>query len=65
MVLDRVVKMIGEAEMPAVSAKHKVEWKGPHHKFCVIRLSDSTMLHTGSATRALADDWLRNHEKAQ
>lgn len=64
-VIDRVVKIADSTEIPVVSIKHKVEWKGPHHKFAVIRISDAQMLHSGCKTRGEADDWLRNHEKAQ
>ena len=64
-VLDRIVRIESSSEAPAVSLKHKTEWKGPHHKWVVIRISDSQMLHSGCKTRIEADEWLRNHEKAQ
>lgn len=64
-VIDRVVRIEKSDELPAVSIKHKVEWKGPHHKYAVIRISDSQMLSSGHKTRGEADEWMRNHEKAQ
>lgn len=64
-VVDRVVTIDKAQDLPAVSIKHKVEWNGPHHKFAVIRISDSQMLQSGFTTRGLADEWMRNHEKAQ
>jgi len=62
-VLDRVVKLQFNDEIPSESIKHRVEWKGPHHKFCVIRLSDSQMLHSGEKSKELAFAWMQNHEK--
>lgn len=63
--LDRVLKLDQTPDVPVESAKHKVEWKGPHHKFCVIRIADSAMLQSQFKTKGEANDWLRNHEKAQ
>lgn len=62
-VLDRVVKLEGDMEIPASSMKHKVEWKGPHHKHCVIRISDSQMVSSGHKSRFEAETWMRNHER--
>lgn len=64
-VVDRVVKIEQKLDMPEVSVKHKVEWKGPMHKFGVIRISDSQMLQSGFKTRGEAETWILNHEKAQ
>ena len=61
--LDRIVKLEVSAEAPVESIKHKVEWKGPHHRFVVIRTADSQMLQNGFATRDLAAAWLKDHEK--
>ena len=36
-VLDRVVKIEESREAPLSSQKHKVDWKGPAMKWCVIR----------------------------
>lgn len=61
--LDRIVKLEVSMEVPAESVKHKVEWKGPHHKFVVVRIADSQMLQNGFATRDLAIGWMKDHEK--
>lgn len=63
-VLDRVLKVEQNAEVPEASLKHKVKYNGPHHKFCVIRLSDDEILHKGCKTREEADAWLRTYEKS-
>lgn len=65
MVLDRVLRIENSTEIPSVSIKHKVEWKGPHLKFVVIRIADSQILEKNFRTRIDADEWLRNHEKSQ
>jgi len=62
-VVDRVLKLEGDFT-PAKSVKHKIEWKGPHHRFVVIRLSDSKMLQTGFKSRYDAETWMLQHEKA-
>lgn len=62
-VLDRVVRLVSETSAPVDSIKHKAEWKGPFHKWCVIRTSDSQMVHSGDKTKFEAETWLRNHER--
>lgn len=62
--LDRVIEFKDNADRPESSLKHKVEWKGPHYKFAVIRLADAQMLQSGLKTREEAYAWLRNHENA-
>ena len=47
---------------PPVALEHKVEWKGPHLKFCVIRVSDGSKLQEGFPDRSAAEAWLKNHE---
>jgi len=61
--LDRLVKLEDDQEAPITSIKHKVEWKGPHMKFCVIRLSDSAVLQQGMRDKAMANQWMVEHEK--
>jgi len=51
------------AEVPAGSVKHKVEWKGTHKKWCVIRIADSAMLQEGLQSKELAAEWMNNHER--
>lgn len=62
--LDRVLKVQQNTEAPTESIAHRIEWKGPHHKFGVIRTKDSEMLHSGFVTKDEAAVWLKNHEKA-
>lgn len=48
---------------PSSSVKHFVDWKGPHHKFCVIRSSDSQIVHSGEKDKQVAITWMIEHEK--
>ena len=48
--------------MPAAQ-KHKIEWKGPQHKWCVIRLADSEMIQRELASKEAAGQWLAAYEK--
>lgn len=41
-----------------------VDWKGPHRKFCVIRLSDQEILHDAEQTKAGAHSWLAERIRA-
>jgi len=41
-----------------------VEWKGPHRKFCVVRVSDQEMIHDSEATKEGAYAWLAGRIKA-
>jgi hypothetical protein len=63
--LDRVIEIKENTETPQSSIKHRVEFKGGHVKFCVIRVSDSKILQESFKTREEADSWLRAFEKAQ
>lgn len=63
-VVDRVLEIRENAVATDESIRHKVEWKGPHYKFAVIRIADSQMLQSGFKTREEAAAWLRNHEQA-
>lgn len=62
-VLDRLIKIEANAARGEPAAKHKVEWKGPHHKHVVIRTADSKVVQSGFKTRFDAETWMRNHEK--
>jgi hypothetical protein len=48
---------------PKQSIKHKVEFKGTHKKYCVIRIADSALLQEGLQTREQANEWLANYER--
>ncbi len=63
--VDRIIRIEQNTEAPAASLKHRVEWKGPHYKFAVIRISDAQMLEKGFKTKFEAETWMRNHEKSQ
>lgn len=44
------------------SSKYKIDWKGPHLKFCVIRLEDGERLQEQMSKRD-AQVWLENYER--
>lgn len=44
------------------SSKYKIDWKGPHLKFCVIRLEDGERLQE-QMTKRDAQVWLENYER--
>ena len=62
-VLDRIVKMSPDTEVPVASIKHRVEWKGPQLKYCVIRVADSQILKREVKTKEEANAWLLEHER--
>ena len=49
--------------LPSNIAQHKVEWKGPQHRFAVIRLVDQVTVRNGFQTKEEANAWMREHEK--
>lgn len=44
------------------SLLHEVKWKGPQHKWTVIRIQDGEKLKTGCLTEREGVDWLRAYE---
>lgn len=50
-------------DLPDAEPLHKVEFKGPQHRFTVIRLSDSQMVRDGFKTKEEAESWMREHER--
>lgn len=52
-----------ESLAPAAAVKHKVERKGDHKKWCVIRIADNALIQEGMLTKAQAEEWLANHER--
>ena len=52
-------------ETPSASIKHRVDWKGPHLKWCVVRVSDSQVISKENSSKELAYQWMQNHERAQ
>lgn len=57
------IDIIEGAEEKTVSKKNTVEFKGPHHKWSVIRLQDGEKIKTGCGSREEANTWLDEHEK--
>jgi hypothetical protein len=54
------------AQAPASpTAKYEVGYKGPILKWCVVRISDKSRLHEGSASKEDAQRWLADYSKAQ
>jgi len=51
------------SQTQATAPKHKVEWKGPHLKHCVIRIADSEVVKDGISDKRDAYLWMNNHEK--
>ena len=49
--------------LPSNIAQHKVEWKGPQHRFAVIRLVDQVVVRASFQTKEEAHSWMREHEK--
>ncbi len=55
--------LVGKDEPVVVSSKYRVEWKGPHHKWAVIRNDDSEMVKAGFSDKHIANSWMLEHEK--
>lgn len=55
--------LVEDSNVPTSSAKHKVEWKGPHFKFCVVRISDGEKVKEQCTSRAEATTWMTEHER--
>jgi len=62
-VLKSITKLDEDQVAPASSIKHKIEWKGPHLKYSVIRTADSKVMQSQMRTRDEATQWLTAHEK--
>lgn len=63
-VVERLFIIETKEKPDAESLTHKVEWKGPHHRFAVIRTSDAAMLKAEFRTREEANTWMVEYEKA-
>lgn len=51
----------GAIELKA--ADYRVEWKGPQHKYSVIRKAGGEYVQDGFADKEAATRWLANHER--
>lgn len=56
----RVVEL-PNAQLEEVDPGYKIEWKGPHLKFCVLRVSDGSSVHEGEQERSGAVSWLQQY----
>lgn len=55
-----------EVRLPSANARqvnpeYKVEHKGAHRKYCVIRVKDSSVVHEGEQERMGAERWLEGY----
>lgn len=50
-------------EIPTQSQQHRIEWKGPHLRYCVIRIDDAKLLNSGSKKKSEAYAWLQEYER--
>lgn len=62
-VVKSLTQLDADHDAPVTSIKHKVEWKGGVHKYCVIRISDDKMLQSGMLKKSDAIAWLTEHER--
>ncbi len=50
-------------DAPSASDEFSVQWKGPHHKFAVVRLSDRATLQHSFETKEAALGWLSSNSR--
>ena len=63
-VLNHVVRDAAPAEGDISIDGYRIEWKGPHHRFAVIRDADNTRLKDGIQKKTEAIRWAQDHAKA-
>lgn len=56
----REAKISVSVEAP-IDPEYKAEWKGPHRKWCVLRIKDGSLVHEGLADRGAANQWLESY----
>lgn len=56
-------ELAASMEAPPASQRHEVKWRGPQHKWCVVRLADKQVLDAGRESAEAAHEWLRNYER--
>lgn len=61
--IDRVLKLTTKDVSMSQAQRHSTVWKGPQHRFAVIRTSDSEIVKSGFQTKQEADSWTLEHEK--
>lgn len=57
-------KLASTEAIQTPNAKYEIKWRGPHHKWSVIRLADDNCIKSECATREEAAFWLKEHDKA-
>jgi len=57
-------ELMDDMSAPAKSIRHEVAWKGPHLKWCVVRVSDGAKVSEGHADKTAAAAWMSEHERA-
>ena len=62
-ILTRKYDLVPTESLPEAEPLHKVEWKGPQHRYCVIRLSDGERVQSEFKTKEAAAEWMKNHER--
>lgn len=45
------------------SQKYEMRWRGPQHKWSVVRLADQVAVKEGCETKEAAAAWMKEHEK--
>ena len=66
--VDRIVNLTTKdvsTSQAALGPKHRVEWKGPQHKFAVIRLADDAMIKREFQEKDQAITWMQEYERTQ
>ena len=49
------------AQVEEIDPAYKIEWKGPHLKFCVLRTENGSAVHEGEQERSGAVAWLQQY----
>lgn len=62
-VLWKHLQLTEDLEEPKELAAFKVMWRGPQHKFAVIRLSDNTPIREEFVSKEEATAWMHEHER--
>ena len=63
-VLKTLTKLEPTRDAPASSVEHRVEWKGPALRWCVIRNSDNKIIKDGLRSKELGHAERLEHEKS-
>ena len=61
--VDRIIKLTTQDVALSQQVSHEVVWKGPQHKFSVIRLSDQERIKDGFQSKDDASTWLKEYER--